>query len=187
MFNIRKLILISAVLITLIGCSNNRFSNLISQAESHYKDAEYASAIAVYEKALDIKEDKEARSALEKIEKEVTRIQDMRDTYNKLNTARQEHVNIISKQELFDFINDVRGILIEVNNFDTKPDDLPSYFVDKFRDSYEYEYLTRALEIVEGTHTIGLKSSNVVSDADKIGKYIDDLLEKYPLPHGFNS
>ncbi|MNZ97809.1 hypothetical protein D3C78_1170680 [compost metagenome] len=188
MLYIRKLLIVSTVIILLAACSNSKekeFAGLVAQAEAHYHDAEYSSAITVYEKALELREDKDARSALASLKKEAQRIGEARALWVELSNVSRSHTNVFDKESLFDFVEDIRNAIIKIDNFEVSSDDFPSSFIDKFRSSNEYGMLSRQLELVEGTHTIGLPSANVTEDVDTIRDLLSRLIEEYPLPHGF--
>lgn len=173
---------------TACASSNEReFSKLVEQAEAHYHDAEYSSAIEVYRKALDIKEDKETRSSLENIENEVERMREVREIYAELKTTPERYTNVLTATELLGYVQDVRDVLVKINAFDTSPFDFPAGFVDKITSSVDYESLSRDLEILEGAYTIGLSSNNPFEDSERLTSKINKIVDKYPIPAGFAS
>lgn len=189
MRRIFTVIIICFVLVS-TACANSKekeFSNLVEQAKAHYHDAEYSSAIEVYRKALEIKEDKETRSSLESIEKEVERMKEVREIYAELKAAPAKYTNALTAVEILDYVQDVRKVMVKFDAFDTSPFDFPAGFVDKIVSSIEYENLARDLTIIEGAYTLGLSSNSPFEDSERLTSKINNILEKFPIPDGFAS
>jgi len=67
---LKKLLLIVFLLTLLTACTSTKFDSLTEQARNHYYSGEYEDAAAVYEKALNIREDAEIRKLLSNSKKE---------------------------------------------------------------------------------------------------------------------
>ncbi|MFF2886710.1 hypothetical protein [Paenibacillus sp. NPDC057967] len=104
----RKVVLIVVALFVITGCGNTKeFGNLVEKASQHYERSEFESALTVYEKALDLKEDVEVRRKYEDTKKELAAATLYANFRTALESAVTDLENIRDRKSLVELADNV--------------------------------------------------------------------------------
>lgn len=182
MIVIKKIIISAILLITLSACSN---AKLVEQAETHYANNEYTSALEAYSKALDKKEDAETRNAYTSLKSEIDRIHTVNKLRADLKLAVTNYASTLSLQNLIGICDDIDGVTAQIDAFDTSVKDKVSTYVNKLRESSEYTALKSHVLTVRITTSAGMSDVPWVTDAKQINDNVAVVLAKPALPAGY--
>ncbi len=182
MIVIKKIIISAILLISLSACSN---AKLVEQAETHYANNEYTSALEAYSKALDKKEDAETRNAYTALKSEVERIHTVNKLRADLNIATTNYASTLSLPDLIGICDDIDVVTAQIDTFDTSVKDEVSTYVNKLRESSEYTVLKSHVLTVRITTAAGMSDVPWVTDAKQINDNVVAVLATPTLPAGY--
>lgn len=182
MIVIKKIIISAILLILLSACSNGK---LVEQAETHYANAEYTSALEAYTKALDKKEDAETRNAYTSLKSEIGRIYTVNKLRADLSIATINYESTLTLRDLLDICDSIDGVTAQIDTFDTSIKDDVSDYMTRLRKSTDYTALKSRVLTVRITTGAGSTDVPWVTDAKQLSEYADAVLANPALPYGY--
>lgn len=172
------------------GCSSKvdaEFDNLVEQANRHYNNEEYVSAAAVFTKALEVKEDAEIRTKLNKVNEEKKRIDEAVLLHNELRATAAKYENVMSVQDILDTCDTYFDIFAKIESFDVSSRDAAAKYIESLRDSSSFLSAKIEAGTIQSYYLVKKAKDNPYTDAKTISDKISELLNAYPLPEGFTS
>jgi D-ribose pyranose/furanose isomerase RbsD len=187
----RKYIVALAVsALVLGGCSSKvdaEFDTLVEQANRHYNNEEYVSAVAVFAKALEVKEDAEIRTKLNKINEEKKRIDEAVALHDELKSTAAKYENVMSEQDILDICDTYFDLFAKIESFDVSSRDGAAKYIESLRESSDFLSAKVEAGTVQSYYLVKKAKDNPYTDAKGISDKITNLLNAYPLPEGFSS
>lgn len=184
--NKKLLILFGLVFVIISGCSGtSKFDELKAQAETHYANGDYISALAVYDKALDEKEDAEVRTEATRIKGEVDRIKEVTRMYNGIKDAGTSAKNIYTPAEAVEYAQTINKILAEMEAFDVSSNDNPGFYISQLVKSSDFTNAKINTGLLEVNQSLGISDKNAYEATQELITEMDALLNKYELHKGF--
>ncbi|KOY12591.1 hypothetical protein [Paenibacillus xylanivorans] len=184
--NKKLLLLFGLVLVIVSGCSGtSKFDELKTQAEAHYAVGDYVSALAVYNKALDEKEDAEVRTESTRIKGEVERIKEVMRMYNGIKDAGTSAKNIYTPAEAVKYAQTLNKILTEMEAFDVSSNDNPGFYIGQLVKSSDFTNAKIKTGLLEVNQSLGISGKNAYEATQELIAEMDALLTKYELRKGF--
>jgi len=179
---VKKLVISVTLLIALTACSNTK---LVEQAETHYANAEYTSALEAYSKALDKKEDGETRNAYTSLKSEIDRIHTVNKLRHELKLAINNHESTVGIEDLKVMTDNLLNVTAEIDAFDTSIKDDVSDYVNKLRESNDYTSLKFEISTIQLSAGITVVDTPWITDAKRLSERVNAVLAKPELPYGY--
>ncbi|WP_379161323.1 hypothetical protein [Paenibacillus sp. sgz5001063] len=190
----KKIKLLGALLlltVVLVACGNSKdkqFSDLVTQAEKHESANDYQSAVNVYTKALDIKEDADARTALNRLTADIDQIREVKQTINDLKEQAGTYKNVMTSADLLDMCDEMTELVNRIDNFDTSGSSPAADYIQGIKNSNVYFDFTSSIESARIYRLVeGQDGHDIFSDAKGISDSLDALLASVPVPAGFSA
>ncbi|WP_427050356.1 hypothetical protein [Paenibacillus sp. TC-CSREp1] len=169
----------------LYGCGSSKFEEYKEQAREHYLNNEYASAVTVYSKALDEKEDPEVRTELGRIEGEVARIKEVTSMYDELKDSSVLVKNTYKPDDTAKYIRTVIDTLAKLEAFDTSSNDNPAIYVKPLVSSNDFINVKLKAGLADVNQNYNFSDKSTFEYALELAAEVEDLLSEYPLRPGF--
>lgn len=173
------------LLISCTSAADREFSALVEQARQHYGNADYASALTVYGKALDIKEDGEVRATYADLTTEITKMKEVSHAYDDLRVVHAKYNSVATRPSLYDVCEAVTSATQDIESIDVVGGDRPSRFIKKMRESTEFHLLKTTASLLVITHSSGIADNDEYTDGTRLMGELSNLLERFPLPDGY--
>lgn len=178
-------ILLILVALILSGCTKGyEFNKLIQQAEEHYYKDDIVSAIEVYQKALNLKEDVEARRRYQKLKQEIERIKEVLLIRKDLTQISLLLDTVTSDKILMEVAISLDEILINLQSIDTTDNSKISSYVKQLLQSASYFGLVT--NIVKCRSYFLFQDFVFIEEKTKLKEAIDIFLNKPKFPTAYN-
>lgn len=170
----------------LYGCGSSKFEEYKEQAREHYLSGDYVSAVTVYGKALDEKEDAEVRTELVRIEGEVERIRKVTSMYNELKDSSVIVKNTYKPEDTATYTRTVIDTLAKLEAFDTSSNDNAAVYVRPLISSFAFTNLKIKAGLADVNTNFNLASDKTSFEyALELAEEVEKMLSEYPLRKGF--
>lgn len=189
-FKMHKILLILFSVFIIAGCTNkteSEFKELVTQAETHYNNADYMSSLEVYKKALTIKEDVEVRKKAKDIEDEITTIKEIVKLHSNILDISTDLKSITTDSQLVDLSEGLISNLLKIEDMETSKGLAVDQYIETLKASTQISLLKLQAGTYSLTHSTRSASKDAYTDGSELNNKIKDFMEKYPLPEGFSS
>lgn len=177
--------------VVLIACGNSKekeFNDLVSQAEKHESADDYQSAVDVYTKALDIQENADARTALNRLTADIAQIREVKQTVSDLKVQAGTYKNVMTSADLLAMCDEMTNLVSRIDNFDTSRSSPAADYIQGIKNSNVYFDFTSSIEAARIYRLVeGQDGHDIFSDAKGISDSLDALLASVPVPTGFSA
>lgn len=187
-----KLMGVLFLLVTIVtACGNSKekqFEDLVSQAQTHISNLDYQSAVDVYTKALEVKEDAEARTELNKLTADIEQVKVVKELISELKIKAGTYKNVMSSSDLLDMCDELTKVVTRIDSFDTSRNSPAADYIQDMKKSNEYFDFTSSIEMARIYRLVeGQDGHDIFTDAKSISDSLDALLASVPVPSGFSS
>lgn len=170
-------------ILILSGCNNGKFNSLVEQGTEHYNNNELKSALVVYEKALEIKEDSDIRSKSSEIKKEISLAREMTE-----HTTRMLEIKSLLKKEggagkINKYSEELNSIISSIEALDDSGYSNVAKYITSFKNSSEFSSVVNYNNIVYVSSNPVLQHGTELIDVTQdLANKIDTLFQEYTQP-----
>ena len=170
-------------ILVLSGCNDGKFNSLVEQGTEHYVNNELKSALVVYEKALEIKEDSDVRSKTSEIKKEISLAKEMTEHANRMLEIKSLLKKEGDASKINKYSDELNSIISSIEALDDSGYSNVAKYITSFKNSGEFSSVVNYNNIVYiSSNPILQHGTKLIDVTHDLANKIDALFQEYTQP-----